>query len=188
MEEDLRLWPWCTKDRREDIKDVHRYTVERISCCLNLNRMGPKRTLGFAQEMLHSPKFYIKVDVRWWLKRLLVRYLRPCSQGLHFSLASKLHYWLAVKRLYINLSRVEHWQVWEDLHWTPRKHLGYTSAWPRNCLFSWMSKSCTSTCQRLNNGLPKGLWDLSRNSVKRTVFNRSEVFFIVRNKTEKLKY
>ncbi len=36
--------------------------------------------------------------------------------------------------------------------------LTYTSAWPGNCIFGWLSKSCTSACQGLNIGLSEELW------------------------------
>lgn len=36
--------------------------------------------------------------------------------------------------------------------------LWFTSAWPRNCTFGRLTKSCKSACQRLNIGLPKALY------------------------------
>ncbi len=99
----------------------------------------------------------LKVFVRGWLRGLLVRYLRPCAQGLHFSLTWKLHFWLAVKELYISSSGAEHWLVRGAVHRTPRRYLGYTSAWPGNCIFGWLSKNCTSARQGLKIGLPEGL-------------------------------
>ncbi len=57
---------------------------------------------------------------------------------LQFSLTRKLHIWLAVKELYISLLEAEHWLVRGAVHRTPRRHLGYTSAWPGNCIFGWL--------------------------------------------------
>ncbi len=64
-----------------------------------------------------------RFNVRGWLRGLLVRYLRPCAQGLHFSLTMKLHIWLAVKELYISSSGAEHRPARGAVHRNPRRHL-----------------------------------------------------------------
>lgn len=41
---------------------MYRYSIERISCCKDLNQIESKKTLGLALEMLHLAEFCIEVE------------------------------------------------------------------------------------------------------------------------------